>query len=129
MIRQELGALQDPRTGQPIVDDIVTAADVFGRDHHEDVPDIMVVFRTDLGPLEQCVSDSVGLLRVPINYAGYPRTGDHTVESRLWILGPGAQRGECQKPGDVLDIAPTVLSLLNVPLPAWFEGRPLSFSD
>jgi predicted AlkP superfamily phosphohydrolase/phosphomutase len=126
MVRRELRALKDPRTDQPIVDEVVTAAEVFGSDHHEDVPDIMVVFRTDLGPLEQCVSDSVGLVRVAINYPGYPRTGDHTVESRLWVLGPGVRPGVCRDQGDVLDIAPTVLSLLNVPLPAWFEGRPLS---
>jgi predicted AlkP superfamily phosphohydrolase/phosphomutase len=128
MVRRELRALKDPRTDQPIVDEVVTAAEVFGSDHHEDVPDIMVVFRTDLGPLEQCVSDSVGLVRVAINYPGYPRTGDHTVESRLWVLGPGVRPGVCRDQGDVLDIAPTVLSLLNVPLPAWFEGRPLSLS-
>ena len=126
MIKQELRALKEPRLNQPIVDEVVTAAEVFGSNHHEDVPDIMVVFRTDLGALEQCVSDSVGLVRVAINYAGYPRTGDHTVESRLWVLGPTVHPGECQNPADVLDIAPTVLSLLNVPLPAWFEGHPLS---
>jgi predicted AlkP superfamily phosphohydrolase/phosphomutase len=126
MLRRELRALKDPRTGQPIVDDVVTAGEVFGDNHHEDVPDIIVVFRTDLGPLEQCVSESVGLVRAAINYPGYPRTGDHTIESRLWILRPGVQPGVCQKQADVLDIAPTVLSLLDIPLPEWFEGRPLS---
>jgi predicted AlkP superfamily phosphohydrolase/phosphomutase len=129
LLRQELRALKDPRTDQPIVDEVATATEVFGSNHHEDVPDIMVVFRTDLGPLEQCVSDSVGLVRVAINYPGYPRTGDHTTESRLWILGPRVRPGISSNQGDVLDIAPTVLSLLNVPLPDWFEGRPLSLSS
>lgn len=128
LIKRELRALKDPRTNQAIVDEVITATEVFGDDHHEDVPDIMVVFRTDLGVLEQCVSDSVGLVRVGVNYPGYPRTGDHTPESRLWILGPGVRPGECRDQGDVLDIAPTVLSLLEVPLPDWLEGRPLPLS-
>jgi predicted AlkP superfamily phosphohydrolase/phosphomutase len=128
LIRQELRALKDPRTNQPIVEEIVTATEMFGSDHHEDVPDIMVVFRTDLGALEQCASESVGLVRVAINYPGYPRTGDHTTESRLWILGPRVRPGVSSSQGDVLDIAPTVLSLLDVPLPEWLEGRPLSLS-
>jgi len=129
MIRRELLCLKDPRTNQPIVEEVVTATEVFGREHHEDTPDIIVVFRTDLGLLEECVSESVGLIRVACNYRGYPRTGDHTGESRLWILAPGMTPARSRKEGDVLDIAPTVLSLLNVPLPEWFEGRPLSLSS
>ena len=128
-IRHELQALKDPRTDEPIVDAVVTAAEVFGQDYHKDVPDLMVVFRTDLGRLEECVSNSVGRVRTAINYRGYPRTGDHTPESRLWILGPGVRPGISNKEADVLDIAPTVLARLNVPLPRWLEGRPLSSSS
>ncbi len=34
---------------------------------------------------------------------------------------PGTKLGEVH----ALDIAPTVLALLGVPIPAWMEGRPL----
>ena len=129
LIRRELRALKDPRTGHQIVDEVVTAGEAFGSDHHEDVPDIMVVFRTDLGLLEQCVSESIGLIRVSTNHPGYPRTGDHTGESRLWVLGPGVRSSVNGEQADVLDIAPTVLSLLNVELPRWLEGQPLSLAN
>ena len=59
-IRGELLALRDPRTNVLIVAQTVTAEEAFGPDHHPDVPDLMVVFRTDLGQLERCRSSSLG---------------------------------------------------------------------
>jgi hypothetical protein len=64
-------------------------------------------------------------VEVPLYKPHMPRVGDHTTESRLWTLGlpaPGAVAG------NVLDIAPTVLSLLDVARPEWLDGRPLATS-
>jgi hypothetical protein len=120
-LRQELMALTHPELGEPIVAHIKTAEEAFGSDHHPDVPDLLVVFRTDLGQLEACQSDRVGLIRRPLYLPEKPRTGDHTTQSRLWILGPGipAMTGHAR----AVDLAPTVLRLLNVAPPAELDGR------
>src|SRR5262249_32590894 len=55
-LRKELFALKDPASGQPIVAEVITATEAFGPEHHSDVPDLMVVFRSDLGSLEACYS-------------------------------------------------------------------------
>jgi predicted AlkP superfamily phosphohydrolase/phosphomutase len=125
-LRFEFFALKDPKTGKPIVEKIFSAREAFGPDHHPDVPDLMVVFRTDIGPIEACYSERIGLVEQPIYHPNIPRTGDHTVESRLWIMGPGIPAGSWLPAADVLDIAPTVLQLLGVPLPAHMDGRPLT---
>jgi predicted AlkP superfamily phosphohydrolase/phosphomutase len=121
-LRHELLRLEDPESGEPIVASVVTAAEAFGADFHPDVPDLMVVFRTDLGPLESCRSSRVGTIDVPLYKPELPRVGDHTTESRLWTLGAPIPPTAT---GNVLDVAPTILSLLDVPLPEWLDGRPL----
>lgn len=125
-IRRELMELKDPWTGEPIVDRVITATEAFGPDHHPDVPDIMVVFRTDLGILERCHSTRVGEVYTQLYYRNIPRSGDHTTESRLWAVGPGITPGNGASRGNVLDLAPTVLTLLDVPIPQRTNGRPLA---
>jgi predicted AlkP superfamily phosphohydrolase/phosphomutase len=124
-LRRELMALEDPATGRPIVKAVVSAEEAFGPDHHPDVPDLMVVFRTDGGPIEACRSPRVGLIKIPINDRLIPRSGDHTVESRLWAVGPGIAAGVTLPEANVLDLAPTVLALLDVPVSDGIDGRPI----
>lgn len=123
-LRRELLTLKDPETGQTIIKQVVTATEAFGEDHHPDVPDLMVAFRTDLGILEECTSQRIGHIRVPLYHPNIPRSGDHTIESRLWVMGPGVTAGIQMKDGNVLDIAPTVLQLLNIDPPGFIDGTP-----
>ena len=88
-LRAEFLALEDPATGERIVKHVLTADEAFGPDHSVDLPDLMVAFRDDLGPIEECRSERLGHLRVPLGRdPNLPRTGDHTVQSRLWAVGP-----------------------------------------
>jgi predicted AlkP superfamily phosphohydrolase/phosphomutase len=125
-LRDELHALEDPDTGERVVERVATAEEIFGPDHHPDVPDVMVVFRTDLGQINAAQSQSAGVLRLHQYGPDTPRSGDHTVESRLWAMGPGIASGVRFEGGNVLDIAPTVLALLGVPEPEGLDGKPLA---
>lgn len=124
-IRDELAALKDPATGEKIVMRVVSAEEAFGPDHHQDVPDLMIDFRTDLGRIETCESDRVGRIAVPVFHPNIPRSGDHTEESRLWIAGPDIISGQEQRSANVLDLAPTILSLLDVPITDRIDGAAL----
>jgi predicted AlkP superfamily phosphohydrolase/phosphomutase len=53
------------------------------------------------------------------------RSGSHTTNSFLLATGPGIARGARLGGGSTLDIAPTVLQLAGVPIPAEFDGKPL----
>ncbi|MEN3975260.1 alkaline phosphatase family protein [Emcibacter sp. SYSU 3D8] len=111
-------------TGKPIVESIVSAEDAFGPGHHPDVPDLIIRFRSDIGPIEACHSARVGHVAVPIRSPGYPRTGDHVPNTRLWAAGPDIRAGRRMPDGNVLDIAPTILHLLGVPA-GDTDGKPL----
>ena len=122
-LREALLELRDPASGEQIVTTVLTAEEAFGRDRHPDLPDLMVGFRSDLGPLEACVSDRVGLVRAPHQIVN--RTGDHTPEGRLWIVGDGFEQAGAMPTANGLDLAPTILSLLDVPIPPELDGRAL----
>ena len=106
---------------------VLTAEEAFGPDHHPDVPDLLVVFRTDLGQIESCQSDRVGLVHRPLYLHEKPRTGDHTPQSRLWIAGPGVPSVTGQ--ARAVDLAPTVLRLLNVAPAADLDGQAIEALD
>jgi predicted AlkP superfamily phosphohydrolase/phosphomutase len=125
-LRRELHALEVPEIGERIVESVVTAEEAFGPDHHPDVPDVIVVFRTDLGQINAAQSPSAGVLRLHQYGPDTPRSGDHTVESRLWAMGPGIAPGTRVEGGNVLDLAPTVLALLGVPAPDGLDGKPFA---
>ncbi|HLG56677.1 MAG TPA: alkaline phosphatase family protein [Vicinamibacterales bacterium] len=125
-LRQELLALEDPASRQPIVTEVITATDAFGAGHHPDVPDLMVSFRTDLGTLEVCCSPRVGRVEVPLYHPSLPRSGEHTPNSRLWAFGRGVTAGQPLPDANVLDIAPTVLSLLDVHVARRLDGSPIA---
>jgi len=130
-IRTALEELRDPVSGEPIVVRTMTPVELFGPGHHPDLPDLMVLFRDDLGPLEACHSPRVGLVERPIfprerRADGWPanlkRTGDHAPQSSLWIRGPGVAGNCAMGDGRAIDVAPTVLDLLGVPVPPTMDG-------
>ena len=124
-MRNEFFALQDPSTNEPLVENIMTADELFGTDHHPDVPDLIVEFRTDLGLIESCRSDRVGLVHVPLGRVLNVRSGDHRVNGRLWAVGASIPAGTELFDANVLDVAPTVLKLLDVTPPNYLDGQPL----
>jgi predicted AlkP superfamily phosphohydrolase/phosphomutase len=122
----ELRALCLPDTDTPVVADVVRPHELLADGEvHPDLPDLLVTFRRDLGPLDACWSERVGLIESPIAELSLPRSGDHTAASHLWAAGPGIEAGTTLAPADVLDITPTLLSLLEVPLPEGLDGTPI----
>ena len=122
-LRQEFLQLVDPETKQPIIERVTIANHQFDSHRHPDVPDILLVFTPGTRPIEACESERVGVIRLPYFTRWNYRTGDHTVQSRLWAAGPGIPQS-LEIPGaHVLDVAPTVLRLLDVDVPDAIDGR------
>jgi predicted AlkP superfamily phosphohydrolase/phosphomutase len=124
-IRSELLLLEDPDTGEPIVKQVLSAVEAFGDGYHPDVPDLMITFRTDLGVLDACRSDRVGVIRVPLSLTAR-RTGAHPHRpTQVWMSGRTIPRSTQVGGGRAVDLPPTILSLLGVPPAEWLEGASL----
>jgi len=123
LISEALLELEDPASGERIVREVLRASEVFGPERHPDVPDLMVSFRNDLGRIEACASDRIGVVRAPADVVN--RSGDHTGDARLWLAGKGIPTANGTLSAHGLDVAPTILSLLGVARPDWLDGTPL----
>ncbi len=124
-IERELLALTDPKSGRRLVLRVDRADDLFGSERSPMVPDLIVVFRSDLGNIEAFESPSIGRFRYRLHKSAYKRMGDHTPDSHAWIKAPGFPVGLEGARGNVLDLAPTILSLLDVPVPGDMTGTAL----
>lgn len=118
LLRKELVALRDGRTGEPVVDDVCTTDSVLGTERHADLPDVLVRFRQASTSTESVVSPHGWTATQPRSGG---RTGEHVADSRVWLAGePLATR----ESANVLDVAPTILRLLGVESGARHEGSP-----
>jgi predicted AlkP superfamily phosphohydrolase/phosphomutase len=124
-LTEELHALVDDRTGKPAVRQVMSARQHYGDKLHPNIPDLLIEFETDDGPVETVHSLRIGTISVPVRTPALPRTGDHTNHSRLFVAGPGIAPGLPADEGNVVDIAATILRLLDVEVPAAYNGRPL----
>jgi len=124
-LTEELHALVDDKTGKPAVRQVMSARQHYGDALHPNIPDLLIEFETDNGPVETVHSPRIGTISVPVRTPALPRTGDHTNHSRLFVAGPGVAPGLPAHEGNVVDIAPTILRLLDVEVPDTYDGRPL----
>lgn len=124
-LRTALLELVQPSSGQPIVEDVVSADEAFGPHHHPDVPDLIVRFRQDLGLLDTCESPRAGRIHVPVGSRWGRRSGDHSVHSRVWVSTSGDTPPTLRPDGTLLDIAPTILAALDCRVPPPLAGRTL----
>jgi len=125
-IRARLLELEDPATGEPIIESIARTDEVFQGRPHPNTPDLIIRFRTDLGRLEACRSARIGTVRRQIVRGDYRRTGDHTPQSRLWAAASGLEPGRRVK-ANTLDIAPTLLALFGAHAAKPLAGAPIRY--
>ena len=128
-ITEELDSLVDPRTGLKLVRRINRADTRLGTERSKLTPDLLVKFRTDIGPVECAYSPRLGTIHVPNARPHYVRTGDHVPQSRAWIATPSSRGGGKVTHSNVLDLAPTILSLLDIAPAPHMAGRILHSDD
>jgi hypothetical protein len=114
-------------TDTPVVETVLSATEAFGDEFSPDLPDVLVVFRKDLGDYTCVQSDRVGRIHLErVRTASV--TGENTGECHLWSIGLEGLDQDASPP-DVLDVAPTVLALLGIEAPAWMDGRPMTYAS
>ena len=119
-IKTRLQALTHPETGEPLVEQIYERDDLYSGPYASMSPDLTVV----LGDWKY---RTIGLYDFTTNRMISPAfgpTGDHRLEGIFVGHGPGFRAGgQLANNANLLDIAPTALHLLGVPLPSDLDGR------
>jgi predicted AlkP superfamily phosphohydrolase/phosphomutase len=120
-VTDALGTLTMP-DGRPMVDRVIRAAELPGGPYADDGPDLQLVldgyryiscplFATDGHVLSKQIRGD---------------SGSHRMEGTFVVAGPQIRRAGRVEGTRIVDLAPTVLSLLGCPVPDEMDGRVLS---
>ena len=121
-LEEDFRSLVDPRTGAPVVKSITRAVPQFGDRPPEVLPDLFVEWRPNPRFVDR-VEHPRGVVTQP--EPGYFRSSYHSHEGLFAAAGPAIRaRGQVERM-DLLDLAPSFLSLLGVPTPSEMTGRPV----
>jgi predicted AlkP superfamily phosphohydrolase/phosphomutase len=121
-LKAALMEIPHPVTGEPLVEVIHERDDLYHGPHAHLGPDLTVV-------LKDWRYRTIGLHDFTTNTVIGPAfgpTGDHRTEGVLIAHGPAFKTGASPRGASLLDIAPTVLHLLGVPVPGDMDGRVLT---
>jgi predicted AlkP superfamily phosphohydrolase/phosphomutase len=121
-LKAGLLAIPHPETGAPLVQRVYERDELYGGPHAHLAPDLTVVLR-------DWRYRTIGLHDFTTNQVVSPAfgpTGDHRMEGIFIGAGPAFRPGSEPQDATLLDIAPTILHLLGVPVPADMDGRVLT---
>jgi len=120
-ITQKLYQLKDAHTGTPMVKKVMRMREN-PTDSDPKLPDadLVVIWQEEYAT---DTVDSPDLGRIgPVPHV---RTGSHRSQGFFIAQGPGIEPGSSLPEGHSLDVTPTILQLMDAPIPEYCEGKPL----
>jgi predicted AlkP superfamily phosphohydrolase/phosphomutase len=121
-IEKEFYALKNGETGKPAVEEVFRVQEIYPGENSQDLPDIAILWRSE-SPINVLESPTIGRIELK---ACEQRSGNHRPEGFLLARGPAFRAGAMQVQGDVMQVAPTLLALHGIPVPAEYEMGPLT---
>lgn len=127
-LRDELAArlldLRDPVHGERVVAAVHRREDLYTGPYVEESPDLRVVWQEY--PEERRTHFSAGELWGEAMFGPAGQTGDHCYHGIFLAWGHGVRRGKTVEGACIVDLAPTILWLLDQPVLADMDGRVLT---
>jgi predicted AlkP superfamily phosphohydrolase/phosphomutase len=124
-LTEALLGMPDPDDGRPIVDKALRRAEVYSGPYLADAPDLFVIMRG----LSYITRESYEWSESG-KYVLSPPTlecADHRPEGVLIMSGPGVAEGRAMLSGArIIDVTPTILHLLGLPVPSDMDGQVLT---
>lgn len=125
-LREEIAAaakaLRDPEDGSQVVPAVYTREEVFQGISAERLPDL--ILHTDRAKYVSFGHADFGSNQIIEPSTG--QTGHHHMVGVLGLQGPGVVEGETLPEASLLDIAPTLLHYMGLPVPEYMDGRVLT---
>lgn len=123
-LRHELGGLINPTNGRCCAHAVHLMDETYAGPERQHLPDLSVTWDNDAAVLDQIKAPTAGLIHgVPGHAVPAHYTGNHRATAFVLAAGNGVRQGTPIADGHIIDIAPTILGLLGVDLPAALEGR------
>ncbi|MAF64868.1 MAG: nucleotide pyrophosphatase [Planctomycetes bacterium] len=122
-LKEKLEALRDPLDGQPVIKEAFVTEEIHSGPYRDMAPELLIGYHKGFRHSWDCATGSASKAVFSDNTKSW--SGDHCVDPRLV---PGVFW--CNRPIDkadpeLLDLAPTVLDLFGVEIPAYMQGSPL----
>lgn len=112
-----LGRAKDPDTGRPLVSALARPEQVHKGPYLGEAPDIFVGLAEGEVAMETVLGGPL--------FTKCSRPANHRMEGVLVAAGPQIRQG-VRLSADILDVAPTALHALGLPVPTYMEGRSLT---
>ena len=132
-LTEALYELRNPDTGERMVAEVMRREDVYTGPLIDRAPDLLIrwvddqylaVKDYDADPTGPIFGTKQKFGRHGAAYA-LDQTGTHIIEGIVIIYGKGVRQGVRLEGAQLLDLAPTILHLLDTPIPRAMDGRPL----
>jgi predicted AlkP superfamily phosphohydrolase/phosphomutase len=121
-IADALQELTEPASGRPVVRRVTLTHTEFCGPFLDQLPDLTVLWDQSFR-WEALHSPRFGTLRLRRQDG---RSGSHSEHGFVLAIGPGVEARRELTGGSIYDIAPTVLQIARVPVPAEMDGRALA---
>ncbi|MDJ0557358.1 MAG: alkaline phosphatase family protein [Microcoleaceae cyanobacterium MO_207.B10] len=112
-LSKDLKELVNLDTGEPLIKNIFQSTEVYHGENPMGVPDILVEWNRN-APISSVHSPKIGKLD---KVYWDSRTGDHKPGGLFLVLGPQVKPMQLEQVASIIDLAPTIASLLEVSLP------------
>ncbi len=121
-VLEELRSLREPTTGEPIVLEAYRREELYHGERLETAPDIIVV-------TQDCYKGGTGIDEligeVPLEVIS-KLSGVHRMDGIILAQGPHIRRDARVEGANIIDVAPTILYALGMPIPSDMDGKPLT---
>jgi len=127
-IAARLEELKDPETGERIVRRVAHREEIYHGPLLDQAPDLIVLWRDYAywGRGRYDAPDApLFQERYAVGFSDLPLTGIHRLEGMLIAAGPGLAAGRRIEGAHIADLLPTILHLLELPVPQGLDGRVL----
>lgn len=120
-LAEQAQKMRDPASGRELVGQVIYREDVYQGRHLEEAPDLILIPRNETDIF-------FGLSDFGSNQvvqSMYRYSGMHRDDGLIMMMGPNIRAGFGLEQTNIVDLAPTILQAMNVPIPGDMDGRPL----
>jgi predicted AlkP superfamily phosphohydrolase/phosphomutase len=124
-IAEALVHMVDPETQEPVVRKVWYREDLYHGPYLEQAPDLVIEWRDyrywGRGRYDIASGGVFEEMKV-LDFSTMPLTGTHRPEGVLILSGPGIENSVKLNGVSIVDLAPTILSILEQPVPGYMDG-------